>query len=94
MRKRGFVPKVIDGDTFEVEVDSSTTERIRLEGVDAPELNTPEGMKAKQKLEELVLYKEVEYEEKAKDVYGRIVAQVWVDGINVNEEMKDFIDNL
>ena len=77
--------EVIDGDTFK------TKNRIRLEGVDAPELNQSGGEEAKQKLESLILDKDITYEEKARDEYARIVAQVWVDSLNVNDAMNAFL---
>ena len=90
MRSTAYVTEVIDGDTFRVE--SGTV--MRLEGVDAPEINSEGGQKTKRKLEELILNKIIEYEEQARDDYGRLIVQVWVDGINVNEEMEDFIGHL
>jgi len=90
MRSTAYVTEVIDGDTFKVE--SGTV--MRLEGVDAPEINSEGGQKTKRKLEELILNKIIEYEEQARDDYGRLIVQVWVDGINVNEEMEDFIGHL
>ena len=90
MRSTAYVTEVIDGDTFKVE--SGTV--MRLEGVDAPEINSEGGQKAKRKLEELILNKIIGYEEQARDDYGRLIVQVWVDGINVNDEMDDFIDRL
>ena len=79
------VVEVIDGDTFK------TKKRIRLEGVEAPELNQPGGKEAKEKLESLILGKDITYEEKARDEFARIVAQVWVDSLNVNDAMNKFL---
>ena len=77
--------EVIDGDTFK------TLNIIRLEGVEAPELDQPGGKEAKQKLESLILDKDITYEEKARDDFGRIVAQVWIDSLNVNDAMNEFL---
>ena len=90
MRQTAFVKEVIDGDTFKI----SSNEVMRLEDVDAPEINSESGRKAKRELEELILNKRIEYEEQARDDYGRLIVQVWVDGTNVNDEMEDFIDSL
>ena len=87
--KTAKVKKVIDGDTFEI-----TDDVIRLEGVDAPEIDAEDGESCKEKLEELILDEEVEYVEKARDDYGRLVAQVWVGDVDVNETMNDFIESL
>lgn len=35
--------------------------------------------------------KDIVYEEKARDDYGRIVAQVWVGNINVNDAMNSYL---
>ena len=88
MRKRfnANVKEVIDGDTFE-----TTYNVIRLENVDAPELREPGGPAAKQKLSDLIANKAIIYEEKARDKYSRIVAQVMVNGINVNDAMNNFL---
>lgn len=89
MRRKAYVTEVIDGDTFKTRL-----ETMRLEGVDAPEINSEAGRKAKRKLEELILRKNIEYEEQARDDYGRLIVQVWVDDLNVNEEMESFIGRL
>ncbi len=78
------VTKVIDGDTFNMD----NGERVRLLGVDAPEY--PKGClskKAKLRLEELVLGKRTKLIYSSKDVFGRIVAWVIVDGLNINKVM-------
>lgn len=89
MRKNTYVTEGIDGDSFKTKAGE-----MRLEGVDAPEYNSEDGRKAKRKLEELILNRNIEYEEQARDVYGRLVIQVWVDGKNVNDEMNRFLENL
>ena len=86
MAVRARVVEVIDGDTFR-----TAANRIRLANVDAPELNEPGGQAAKRELERLIGGKEVIYEEKARDPYGRIVAQVWVNGTDVNAAMRRFL---
>lgn len=90
MRQNAYVTEVIDGDTFEVR--SGIV--MRLENVDAPEIDSETGKKAKKKLEELILNRNIEYEGQARDDYGRLVVQVWVGGRNINDEMSDFIDRL
>ncbi len=78
------VTEVIDGDTFMVGSGS-----IRLIGVNAPELGQPCSYDAKEKLEELVLGKQVRMESDIgdKDVYGRLLRYVYVDGTFVNAEI-------
>ena len=75
---------VRDGDTFR------TTAQIwvRLARVNAPEIGTPSGQRAKETLERLIFGKPITYESVARDNYGRIVAEVWVNGTNVNDYMR------
>jgi len=86
MSVTAHVVDVIDGDTFTVVGDT-----IRLAGVDAPELDQPNGVRAKRRLRDLIEDKTVEYRERARDVYGRIVAQVWVGHVDVNATMRSFL---
>lgn len=85
MNIRATVLSVIDGDTFE------TNKRIRLADVEAPEINAPGGLAAKRYLERLVGGRTVLYDAKARDVYGRVVAQVWVGHTDINAEMRKFL---
>ena len=63
------VARVIDGDTIEV-----SSVRIRLWGIDAPELSDRGGGEAKAFLDGLLLGKTVRCKPRDKDRYGRIVA--------------------
>ena len=79
--------QVVDGETFAI----SKYDRIRLLEVRSPSLSTEEGFKAMQFLQGLIEDKEVELqfvpEIALRDSYGRLMAVVWVDGVNVNSEM-------
>lgn len=77
------VVKVLDGDTIEIE----TGEKIRLLGIDAPEINNRWGPEAKKFNEDLLLGKQVkiELDKILLDKYGRLLAYVWIDGKMVNE---------
>ncbi len=77
---------VIDGDTI-VALHNGAKEKIRLANIDAPEKDQPYGMDARQAMFSLVFKKQARIEPKVIDKYGRTVALVTVDGINVNEEM-------
>lgn len=70
----------IDGDTFRLGSD-----RIRLRGIDTPELNEPGGDAARQRLEQLLQQGTIRIAPYGQDVYGRTVADVFVDGRNVAE---------
>jgi endonuclease YncB( thermonuclease family) len=59
---------------------------VRLRGVDAPEKDQAYGMEAKESLKELIGRKTVKLDIKDIDRYGRVVAYVFVNGVNVNLE--------
>ena len=71
---------VVDGDTFRY-----GTERVRLRGIDTPELNEPGGQAAKLRLEELLRSGPVRIVPHGRDVYDHTVADVYIDGRNVAE---------
>ncbi|MDX2252144.1 MAG: thermonuclease family protein [Nitrospira sp.] len=73
----------VDGDTIRV-----GGERIRLRGIDTPELDEPEGLAAKQRLEELLRSGPMEIIPHGRDVYDRLIADVFVNGQNVAEILK------
>lgn len=76
------VVHIYDGDTFLL----STGERIRLQGVDAPELSQEYGGDAKNFTQTWLLNKEVVVVmlNKTRDVYNREVAIVFIKGLNFN----------
>ncbi len=80
------VTKVLDGDTFEIE----TGQRVRLANVNAPEVGKPGADEATAKLRELVDGKNVRIDPVGTS-YGRVVANVTVDGESVNSTMTMFI---
>jgi endonuclease YncB( thermonuclease family) len=76
-----FEAKVIavyDGDTITVRTDE--TIKIRLEGIDAPELKQPFGQASKQALSGLVFGQTVTVKPGKKDRYGRLLARVEIGG--------------
>jgi endonuclease YncB( thermonuclease family) len=82
----GVVVGVIDGDTADVRLDSGMI-RVRFHAIDAPESGQPHGKAAKAALADLIYGKAVEVEPYQQDRYDRLVARVWIDGMNVNAEM-------
>jgi|LSQX01.1.fsa_nt_gb endonuclease YncB( thermonuclease family) len=83
----GPVTWVIDGDTFDMKVEwvgrhnsrqYKDTERIRLEGIDAPEAGSRLGESVTDRLQRRLLAKRVHCTVKARDTYGRLVCQVKV----------------
>lgn len=73
--RRGVVVRVSDGDTFSL----ADGRRVRLLGVDAPEIGRCMSEEAKQRLSQLVLGKHTRLKDETNDDYGRILASVLVD---------------
>ena len=83
----GIVVKVTDGDTVTVLVAGNRQEIIRLADIDAPEKGQPFSEKSRIFLSDMVAGKTVRVEYSRRDLYGRILGVVFVDGKNVNEEL-------
>ena len=88
--KRATPVEIIDGNSFRLRTDAI----IVLNGVEVPDKTTPEGQKAMEKLTELVLKKKVEYETTEWTPMGQTKANVARDGIDINAEMKKFVESL
>ena len=78
----GHVQYVIDGDTL---VLSDTKERLRLWGVDAPELKEKGGRASKVALTHMVQGKDIHFIKIEDDRYGRTVARVFVTEADLKE---------
>jgi micrococcal nuclease len=82
----GTVVAVQDGDTISVMRDGRA-ERVRVDGIDAPERGQDFGKRAKQLLSNLVFGKIVDVEVRDTDRYGRTVGRVTVDGHDAGLDM-------
>jgi len=82
----GVVVGVVDGDTADVRLQSGMI-RVRLHAVDAPERDQPHGAASKQALSKLVYGKNVNVEPIEQDRYDRLVARLWLSGLDVNAEL-------
>ena len=76
------VVSVHDGDTITVR--TTETIKVRLHGIDSPELRQPFGQASKQAMSGLVFGKKVTVKPDKKDRYGRTIARVEVDGRDVS----------
>jgi endonuclease YncB( thermonuclease family) len=76
---------VLDGDTILI-LHKGHPEKIRLADIDAPEKAQDFGMESRQSLAEMVLHRQLAVTARAIDKYGRTVALLVMDGLNVNEE--------
>ncbi|MBI5797990.1 thermonuclease family protein [Candidatus Woesearchaeota archaeon] len=77
-----IVTKVLDGDTLDVNMG-----RIRLAGINTPELGTCFSSEARDALANLTLGKEIylERDQKDKEKYGRFLRYVYVNNLSVND---------
>ena len=83
----GKVVGVHDGDTLTLRTDDKTL-KVRLYGIDTPELGQPFGNNAKQALSSMVFGKLVTISSTGKDRYGRTLGTVFSqDKGNVNAEL-------
>ncbi len=76
---RGKVFRVVDGDTIEVRHDGRT-DRLRLRGIDCPELKQPYGKQAKRAVAAMVSGLTVGVKTYGKGSDGTIFADVFIDG--------------
>ena len=83
----GRVVGVHDGDSITVLAAGNEQLKVRLEGIDAPELKQPFSQQSKQALSGLVFGKMVNLLVTGTDRYKRTLAVVMVDGVKVNREM-------
>ena len=82
------VVRVVDGDSIHVKTVSNERKKIRLFGIDAPEIRQRDGAKSGRYLAVRLGDKTVQVVPQDTDVYGRLVATVFDEyGQNINEEM-------
>ncbi|MBD3410615.1 MAG: nuclease [Ignavibacteriales bacterium] len=81
------VSRIVDGDTVRGYLDSGNEVRVRLTGIDAPEDDQPYGAESTAALTALVGGGDVEMLVTDVDRYGRIVALLFRDGVNLNRKM-------
>lgn len=81
----GRVIAVLDGDTLLV-LKGNKQVKVRLADVDAPEKAQPYGVAAQKSLAELTMSKQIIVVSRAVDDYGRLVATVYADGLDVSQE--------
>lgn len=82
----GEVVGVTDGDTLTL-LENQRQIKIRLAEIDTPERGQPYGTQAKKVLSDLVFGKHARAVVQDIDRYGRSVARIYVNGIDVNAEM-------
>lgn len=79
------VDEVVDGDTV-----VAGGRRVRFAAMDAAEIGTEQGMRAKKFLEDIILGKEIEFKvdpNMSYDHFGRVLAVPYLDGRDLNIEL-------
>lgn len=77
----GVVTRVVDGDTVWVKTSASQKPlKVRLQGIDAPEICQPGGVEAREALKRQVLGQSVTVTSGAHDDYGRTVGTLHMQG--------------
>src|SRR5215216_4272042 len=81
---RGVVTRVVDGDTVDVRLDAGRVERVRLIGIDTPEVGTCGAAAATTAARRLAGDARVvlrgDASQDTRDRYGRLLAYVWLPG--------------
>jgi len=97
------VNKVVDGDTIDVDIDLgfdvTFSSRVRLNGIDTPESRTTDlnekklGLECKEYLKHAISIAKVVVIQTEKpdssEKYGRILGTLFLDGVNLNQQMID-----
>ncbi len=85
---RGKVVRVVDGDTlWLVREGASKPMKLRIEGIDAPEICQTFGPEAKRALSNRVLDRDVTAKLRAVDDWGRSIGHVYDGDINIGQRM-------
>ena len=83
----GRVVSVHDGDTVRVLDAANVQHKVRLQGIDAPEIGQPFGTKSRDHLAALAKGKMVTVHEHGHDKYGRTLGRIEIEGEDVNQTM-------
>ena len=81
------VLSVSDGDTIRVRESNGDVHRLRFNAVDAPEVDQPFGNESTDFVRGMVEGKTVTVMAEGEDDFGRLIANIEVDGKNVNQEL-------
>ena len=84
----GVVTHVSDGDTLWVLPDSGGAPRkLRLDGIDAPEICQQGGLASRRALEKAVLHRPVQVQVRRRDDFDREIARVFIDGQDLGAQL-------
>ena len=85
--EKGIIVNVVDGDTVHLLKDNEEKLKVRLQHIDAPELDQSYGKESKFLLEQLILNKKVTVIGDKKDKYKRLLGVISLDEMDINLEM-------
>lgn len=80
----GIVHKVVDGDTIHVFDDNKKLHKVRLLGIDAPEIDQSFGIESREMLKNLIEGERVIIGTRKKDRYKRVLGKIFLDDMDVN----------
>jgi micrococcal nuclease len=83
----GTIVSVADGDTVRARLDSGSTIRVRLEGIDAPERGEPFNTQARNATRVMLFNKKVQLKATDVDRYDRLIARIALDGKDSSIEL-------
>ncbi|MFZ6016703.1 MAG: thermonuclease family protein [Nitrospirota bacterium] len=86
IKKKGGTLIIIDGDTF---WSKRHNNKIRILGIDCPEKGEPGHQEAKDFLYELLKSSTLRIKKKGIDKYGRVLAEIFVNGENIALKIKE-----
>lgn len=88
------VLRVLDGDTIEADIDLGFDmhyiAKVRLAGINAPEMKTPQGAPAKAHLANLLTNQNLVITTKINkefEKYGRVLGEITINGVSINQQM-------
>lgn len=88
------VTEIIDGDTFKVSPgwkwNNEKENTIRPTGYNTPKKGEPQYQEMKEKLQQLLLDKEIELKNPIKLSYNRLLCDVYINGKNFSELFPDY----
>jgi endonuclease YncB( thermonuclease family) len=82
----GQVIRVTDGDSITVRAGEENI-KVRLAQIDAPETGQPWGTRSRQELADMIAGRTITVTSTGQDRYGRTIAQIEADGVDVNRDM-------
>lgn len=86
-RLTGKIIKVADGDTVTLLDNNGKKRKIRLDGIDCPEIGQDYGDEARVYVEKVAMNRFVSVEIIGIDQYERILGVIYIDDLNLNEKL-------